>query len=242
MLIYYFITMEEKIPFVISEAHPDWKRPFVLNQFGTCNKSDIPSYFIDKVAEFILDRSDPGELFDLEKIQIFWREYYSEYYMDNPPWEATIFIDGTWVNITPTDEETLEGIKKIILAEKNYIQQEEKIDENMDDEDAIIIEKMREYFLKENLTLTGDVTSENYIGQLVQVLNKHMLNSNIEKFNENRELLRNFVNVLTKNIEKDIETVTSDLEIIHSQENVDMLQYLLRIYGNLLEYKNYFKF
>lgn len=233
--------MEEKIPFVISEANPDYKRPFLLQQFGTCNKSDVPSYFINKVAEFIFDRSVPDAINNLEGIQEFWNQYYSDCYMDNPPWEATIFMDGTWFNVTPTNEEILEAIKKLILLEKNYVKQEEKIDEDMDKEDAIIMEKMREYFLRENLTIGENVSSENYIGQLVNVLNRHMLNTNIEKFNENRELLRSFVKVITKNIEKDIETVTSDLEIIHSQENVDMLQYLLNIYGNLIEYKNYFK-
>jgi len=232
--------MDKKIPFVISEAYPDSKSPCVNQQFGTCYESDIPSYFINRVAEFIFERNENDAINTVEGIRFFWEQYYDEHYIGNPPWEATIFIDNQWVNITPTNEEILKRIKQLIIMESQY--NEHDCDrQNETSVDEKIMEKMKEYLIKENLIKDETVSNENYIGYFVKILNEYMLNENIEKFNENRELLSTFMQLLIKTIKKDIENITSNLEIIYSQENTDMLQNLQDIYGNLLEYKNYFE-
>ena len=244
--------MTDKIPFIISEACPDYKRPCVIQQFGTCYKSEIPDYFVNKVAEFIFERSVPDAINDLEGIEDFWKQYYSEYYIDNPPWDANAFIDNKWVNITPTDEEILERIQKLILWEAEDIERdcdkqdelsyEEEKDENLyklSNEDKLVIDKMKEYFEKEGLQV---LESEDTNEQVISTLNKFILNTNIEKFNENKELLDNFINTMTRCIEKDIEKITCDLEVTHNEENSQRLKKIMDLYGSLLEYKNNYKF
>lgn len=240
--------MSDKIPFIISEACPDYKRPCVIQHFGTCYKSEITDYFIHKAAEFIFERSDNDAINDLEGIQDFWKQYYSEYYIDNPPWEANAFIDNKWVNIMPTDEEILERIKILILWETEDVERdcdkqaelscEEEKDENLyqlSNEDKLVIDKMKEYFEKEGLQVSE---SEDTNQQVISTLNKFILNTNIEKFNEKKELLNNFINTMTRCIEKDIEKITSDLEVIHNEENSQRLKQIMVLYGSLLEYKN----
>jgi hypothetical protein len=241
--------MTDKIPFVISEACPDYKRPSIVQQFGTCYKSEIPYYFVNKVAEFIFERSDPDAVNDIEGIEYFWKQYYSDYYIDNPPWEANAFIDNKWVNITPTDEEILERIQKLILFETEDIERdcdkqaelsyEEENLYQLSNEDKLVIDKMKEYFEKEGLQVSE---SEDPNQQVISTLNKFILNTNIEKFNENKELLNNFINTMTRCIEKDIEKITSDLEVIHNEENSQRLKQIMVLYGSLLEYKNNYKF
>jgi hypothetical protein len=243
--------MTDKIPFIISEACPDYKRPSVVQQFGTCYKSEIPDYFINKVADFIFERSDSDAINNLEGIKDFWQQYYSEYYIDNPPWEANAFIDNKWVNITPTDEEILERIQKLILFETEDIERDcdkqaelscEEEQENLyqlSDEDKLVIDKMKEYFEKEGLQVAE---SEDPNQQVISTLNKFILNTNIEKFNENKELLKNFINTMTRCIEKDIKKITCDLEVIHNEENSQRLKQIMVLYGSLLEYKNNYNF
>ena len=244
--------MTDKIPFIISEACPDYKSPCVFQQFGACYKSEIPDYFINKVADFILERSDHDAVNDIEGITDFWKQYYSEYYISNPPWEANAFIDNKWVNVTPTDEEILERIQKLILweaedVERDCDKQAELLDEEekeeklyeLSNEDKLVIDKMKEYFEKEGLQVSE---SEDTNEQVISTLNKFILNTNIEKFNENKELLNNFINTMTRCIEKDIEKITSDLEVIHNEENSQRLKQIMVLYGSLLEYKNNYKF
>jgi hypothetical protein len=98
---------------------------------------------------------------------------------------------------------------------------------------------MKEYFEKEGLQVSE---SEDTNQQVISTLNKFILNTNIEKFNENKELLNNFINTMTRCIEKDIEKITSDLEVIHNEENSQRLKQIMVLYGSLLEYKNNYNF
>ena len=247
--------MSEKIPFVISEAYPDYKRPWVNQIFGTCYKSEIPSYFINKVAEFIFERSNQDAINDIEGIQDFWNQYYSEYYIGNSPWEATVFIDNKWVSITPSNEEILERVKKLILWEAENIErdcdrqaelsddeiEEEKNPDFYDllEEEQIVIDKMKEYFEKEgfcNILQNQDKTE-----QAINFLNKFIIKTDNNVFEQNKELFTSFTNILLKCIEKDIEKITSEMEVIHTEENSKKLAQIMDIYGSLLEYKNHFK-
>jgi hypothetical protein len=98
---------------------------------------------------------------------------------------------------------------------------------------------MKEYFEKEGLQVSE---SEDPNQQVISTLNKFILNTNIEKFNENKELLKNFINTMTRCIEKDIEKITCDLEVIHNEENSQRLKQIMVLYGSLLEYKNNYNF
>ena len=97
--------MLSKIPYVISEAHPDYKRPYLFDNFGSIDENIIDTFFVETVSEFILDRKDINTISSITDIEDFWNYYYQEYYMENAPWTAMIFINGNWKSITPSNIE-----------------------------------------------------------------------------------------------------------------------------------------
>jgi hypothetical protein len=111
--------MTNKIPYVISQAFPDHKRPYLSQEFGTIEENEIDLFFIEEVSEFILEREYINTINDIDDINLFWKNYYDEYYMDNLPWEATIFIHGKWKSVTPTNEVIFQHINAIKNGDKN---------------------------------------------------------------------------------------------------------------------------
>ena len=239
--------MSNKVPFVISEAYPDYKRPCLNQMFGVCFNHEVSSYFINKAAEFIFERSHPDEVNNIEGIKNFWEHFYSDYYMDNNPWEANIFIDGKWVNVTPTDDEILERIQKLKQSEEEDVErdcnrqaelsEEEKV-YKLSDEDKLVIDRMREYFEKEGFDV---LDKKNKTEEIFNTLNKFVLQEKTQEFQENKEIFLSFTNTLLRCIEKDIEKITSEMEIIYTEENSKKLSQIMDVYGSLLEYKNHFK-
>ena len=242
--------MSEKIPFVISEAYPDYKRPFVNQIFGTCYRNEISYYFIEKASDFIFERVASSSLNDVIDIKNFWFNYYDEYYMDNTPWEATIFMDGKWLNVTPSDEEIFERIIKLKIWEEEDVErdcdkqvelsEEEKKYElyKLTQDEISVINQMREYFEHEGFHVLDE---QNKSEEIVRLINEFIIKKKNQEFKENRTLFASFTNTLIKCIEKDIEKITSDLEIIHNEENSKKLHDIMRVYTSLLDYKNYFK-
>jgi hypothetical protein len=110
--------MTNKIPYVISQAFPDHTRPYLSQIFGTIEENEIDLFFIEEVSEFILEREYINTINDIDDINLFWKNYYDEYYMDNLPWEATIFIHGKWKSVTPTNELIFQHIMAIKNGEK----------------------------------------------------------------------------------------------------------------------------
>jgi len=111
--------MSNKIPYVISEAHPDYKRPCLFERFGVVDEMMIEIFFVEKVTEFIYDRIDSDNVQSEDDITRFWENYYDEYYMDNTPWEARIFINGEWENVCPTDIQIFECLQRMIKDEND---------------------------------------------------------------------------------------------------------------------------
>jgi len=111
--------MTNKIPYVISQAFPDHTRPYLSQIFGTIEENEIDLFFIEEVSEFILEREYINTINQLDDINLFWKNYYDEYYMDNLPWEATIFIHGKWKSVTPTNELIFKHIMAIKNGEKS---------------------------------------------------------------------------------------------------------------------------
>ena len=111
--------MTTKIPYVISEAHPDYKRPYLLQKFGTVDENLINTFFIEKAAEFIYDRTNDDDIETVDNITCFWENYFNEYFMDNPPWDAKIFINGDWENVFPSNVEIFECLNIMKTAEEN---------------------------------------------------------------------------------------------------------------------------
>jgi hypothetical protein len=119
---------KELIPYVILEAHPDWKRPYVLPEFGMIQEDKLKEHLLEKLVEFVYDRIDIENLNNIHDITNFWEHYYDDYYMDNSPWEATAIIDGIWDNVTPSYEDQFNAL----IKEKNkcYISSDENENDN----------------------------------------------------------------------------------------------------------------
>jgi hypothetical protein len=254
--------MTDKIPFIISTAYPDYRRACLLQDFGTCYRNEIPDYFINTAAEFIFERIDYEDLNEANDIKNFWNSYYDDYYMDNVPWEANIFIDGKWLNIIPSDEEIFERIKKLkiwkaeewkaedierdcnrqteLSDEDDSIMEEEKNGEfyKLTQDETDVINQMQEYFEHEGFHV---LDQQNKSEEIVRLINEFIIKTKNKEFQENRTLFASFTNELIKCIEKDVEKITSDLEIIHNEENSKKLHDIMRVYASLLTYKDYFK-
>jgi hypothetical protein len=92
------------IPYVISEAHPDYKRPYIYNKFGVINPDKMDEFFLEEVSIFIVERTSVEKIQSVSDITKFWIKFYSDSYMDNAPWDARAFINNVWSNKTPNDK------------------------------------------------------------------------------------------------------------------------------------------
>lgn len=119
---------KELIPYVILEAHPDWKRPYVLPEFGMISEYKLKNYLLEKLVEFVYDRINIENLKSVDDIDNFWQHFYDDCYMDNSPWEAIAIIDGIWENVSPSNEE----VYNALIKEKNkcYISSDENENDN----------------------------------------------------------------------------------------------------------------
>jgi hypothetical protein len=118
-------------PYVISEAHPDYKRPWVFQDFGVVEEEEMQTYFLDKICNFILERVDIDSLEYHSDVVNFFDTYFCEHYMGNFPWEAMVFIDGEWESMTPSNKQIWKHIQHIKSQEK---EEEKEEDEDTEDE------------------------------------------------------------------------------------------------------------
>lgn len=105
------------IPYVISIAHPDYKRPYVQEIFGAVDEQSIESFFLQRVVDFILN--DDMKYESTQDIKRFWTDYYNESYMDNRPWTARIYKDGAWKDATPTNEQIIRSVQERYKEEED---------------------------------------------------------------------------------------------------------------------------
>lgn len=103
------------IPYVILEANPDNKRPYVLPEFGIIQEDKLFQILLDKLVAFVYCKIDIETVNSIKDIEMFWEHYYDDNFMVNLPWNAVAVIDGIWKNVIPTDED----LYKAIIKEKN---------------------------------------------------------------------------------------------------------------------------
>lgn len=103
------------IPYVISESYPDHKRPWVRQEFGVIKEEDLLTFFVEQICEFVMERTD---ITSCQDINVFFDTYYVECYMSNKPWEASVFINGVWKNIIPTNTQIWDYIQFLKLQNK----------------------------------------------------------------------------------------------------------------------------
>lgn len=260
--------MQTFYPYVISEAYPDYKRPYLYEYFGVVKKERLETFFVEKLSEFIVERYGEEQIESIEDIETFWNAYYDDSYMSNEPWQSMVFIDNEWINYTPTNEEIFNYIKNNSFTEddksnteydKNITEYDDTEDDKSDNEEndskeqivfkftpeeIDIQNKIREYFEKELENNDKDKTifkNMNNIDQLVFVLTTYILNISPEKYIENRELFLGFFNMILRIVENDIAETTNKLEIVYDKTESEKLNHIMNIYGSILEYKNFFK-
>lgn len=116
---------EEMIPYVISTTHPDYKRPYVYNDFGMIEKSKLKQFALESLVEF-LDIS----IYTINSVQdlVYYMSYgYYEQcdsYMDNNCWEMSAVINGEWHTINIKNEEIFNAILE--QRKKNKEEEEEE--------------------------------------------------------------------------------------------------------------------
>ena len=242
--------MTTKIPYVISEAYPDYKRPSLEQHFGTIDEQLIGTFFVEKAAEFIYERTDMDDHQTVDDIKSFWENYFDEYYMDNSPWDARIFINGEWENVCPSNVEIFECLNRMRTVEKNKEDEENEeeseesnceeglLDWDFTDEEKEIQEEMKKYMEteldKSDLELMSTMNSTE---QIIYLLNKCLLNISSEKYKSNQDLFYKFLNIILRFTEKDIAVTTEEMTKNHDEKISLKLNYLMNIYGSLLEYK-----
>lgn len=239
--------MSNKIPYVISESHPDYKRPYLDQDFGAIDENLKDTFFVEKAAEFIYDRTNSDDIRTVDDITDFWENYFNGYYMDNSPWEARIFMNGEWENACPTNVEIFECLNRMKIAEENE-EDEENLDYEEDllnweltDEEQQIKTQMKEYMESELENTDLEVMSKmNETEQIIYILSKCMLNISSDKYKENRELFYKFLSIILRFTEKDIAVTTEEMTKNHDEKISLKLNYLMNVYGSLLEYKNIF--
>jgi hypothetical protein len=246
--------MSFKIPYVISEAHPDYKRPYLFDNFGAIDENMIDTFFVETVSEFILDRKDISTISSITDIEDFWNYYYQEYYMENAPWTAMIFIEGKWKSITPSNIEIFECIKRIKNEENRENEEKDEkqiLNDNKIEEDIVnfkftseeeeIKQKMKEFVESELDKSDLEILSKmNNAEQMIYILNKCFLLISSEKYKANQELFYGFFNIILRCTEKDISLTTEKMEKNYDEETSLKLNYLMNIHASLLEYKNIF--
>lgn len=240
------MTTPNLIPYVISSSYPDYKRPHLSQDFGTIDETQIGTFFIEQVSQFILDRFDIDEINELEDIEHFWNSYYDEYYMDNEPWQAMIFIEGEWRCVNPPNElifHYIQGVKAGEINKEEALEDDYEPDFNWEHtpEEKIVQEKMKEFLEKEIVSESDlkEMSTMNQHEQLLFVFNKLATTPlTNEKYKEYRELLNGFCNLVLRYVEYDIKKTTGELQVIHDQKNADRLSYLTAMYANIMVYKS----
>lgn len=132
---------KELIPFVILEAHPDYKRPYVLPFFGMIEKDKLKATILTKLVEFVYDR-----IFDnlncVKDIEKFWGEFYGDSHMGNTPWQATAILNGVWEDISPNNEELFEALTEEKKKYRSYMSSDS--DNDVETVESIILENQNE--------------------------------------------------------------------------------------------------
>lgn len=244
------------IPYVISEAYPDYKRPSVEHDFGVVEEQEMETYFLDKISNFVLDRTGDDDL-NLQDINDFFENYFEEYFMMNPPWSAMVFRNGEWENVTPSNDKIWGHIQVLKLQEKEdekenkdedeneEEEEQQKEDDNLDEKDKLILTNIKFFFEKmlQEKPLTPEqienLQQMNQIQQLSSLFNIYLTKEN---YNENEHLFKDFLNVCLKFLQKDIELITKKMENEESDELSIRLKSALEVYSSTLLIKQTFNF
>ena len=239
------------IPYVISVAYPDYKRPCVEHDYGIVKEEEMETYFSDEVSKFVLERTGNDDL-SLQDINEFFDNYFEEYFMMNAPWSAMVFRNGEWENATPSNDQIWGHIRLLKLQEKEdkekeeeetTLEHEEKFE--IEEDEKLILIKMREFFekmLKEKPLPPQHIESLQKFTELEQLSALFNIYLTTDNYNENKYLFQGFLNLSVKFIQKDIEQLTKKMETDESEELRKALEHALAAYSSAIFVKQTFNF
>lgn len=112
------------IPFVISVAYPHYKRPRVQQEFGVIEEINLQTHLLHKICRFIFKFNNSIQC--RKDVDSFFEDYYTECYIDNPPWDVSAFVNGKWINMVPSNDSIWTHMKKY-----NYVDSENENNKTM---------------------------------------------------------------------------------------------------------------
>ena len=220
------IILNRMIPYVISIAHPCYKRPELDQSFGNIPEKELENFLLTSVSEFILDRLPLEDINYIKDITQFWDDYYSEYYMGNEPYSIMIFKNNEWQNVTPSDDEIFEYIKN----NENELKNGDIINTIIDMED----------YINENIMDAMSPIDESYYN-LLNDYDKilYVLEKTINKVisSKDNHLISLFINHINMLIEEKNEEINELREEAEKTDNLEQLNKAINLVAMLVNYK-----
>lgn len=258
------------IPYVISEAHPDYKRPFVSQEFGVIKEEEIDTFFLKKICDFVLEHADIQSLNCCNDVEDFFESYYSEFYMGNSPWDARVFKNDEWEHIIIMNETIWEHIQLMKLDDAQPLNFDEYLT-GLDLEEGT---KKYERITKYNGNNPCQETFDRITGDMLQFLEEVLIENPLpdefveefkqmsstdkmmylfrnsssakkEQFMQNRNMFSDCVDICIKGVQDEMDHMT---EIMHQNEIMEAteeqiseeLKHLMTLYSQLLILKESF--
>lgn len=228
------------IPYVISEAYPDKKKPGLRQDFGVVEEENMAYFFLEKVCCFIYYHSDINQFNTLSDVDNFLdRGYYKDCEMHNPPWEAHVFKDNEWINIIPCHDDIFD---QILLIKKRDEEEEKKIKDNAnekkdskpkkekrdisgelseDEKDTLL--KISEFFdrmLKQSPLSASQISDLEKMSELEKFSTLLTIFITQENYENNKELFKKFLSLLVKFMNKDVQIIVQKMESRTIDNNV----------------------
>lgn len=155
------------VPYIISFAHQDYKRPHVEQIFGQGTVDDYKNNILVMICETVRDWSCEEEWADeeVEEVEERVASIYTDYSMSaNNAWEAKAFVNGEWIDVTPTNKELAQRMIQQIVSDRPY--KYSVTFPNLDECDEAAFERVTEVlktFPYDKTKFSIDIEFEDYI-------------------------------------------------------------------------------
>jgi hypothetical protein len=142
-------------------------------------------------------------------------------------------IDSIW--------EYIQQLKLQVYSEEDSEEVDPEHILNLDEDEKETMRQLKEYFKQ---LVDDDPLAYNAFQEMNQIDQLTFLFSKItpEKYESNKKMFHNFVNLCVKMIQKDIKIITGKLEIEHNEILSEQLKQVMIVYSNALQIKSEFEF
>ena len=129
-------TAENKVPYIFAVAYPDYKRPHVSINKGVISLDDYKKFFLEKIANDVIF-DGLNKINSPKDIQIYLEDsYFSDSFMDNPPFEIDLFVNNEWTYYHPSYDEIYEYLLHDEYWRKFYDMKLEEPTQSKDSKDS----------------------------------------------------------------------------------------------------------